>query len=107
MTKSRRFAGSLVYDHMKVRFTLEALTHIGGVRFYIEQRSPRAAVHIAERIFAEADRLGEFPQLGRIGTVPGTYEWTVPRLPYIIVHELDEDRDEVIVVGVFHGAQAR
>jgi hypothetical protein len=31
----------------------------------------------------------------------------VPRLPYIIVHELDEDGDEVIVVGVFHGAQAR
>jgi hypothetical protein len=37
----------------------------------------------------------------------GPYEWTVPRLPYIIVHELDEDSDEVIVVGVFHGAQAR
>jgi toxin ParE1/3/4 len=82
-------------------------THIAGIRFYIEQRSPQAAIHIAERIFAEADRLGEFPQLGRIGVVPGTYEWTVPRLPYIIVHELDEDGDEVIVVGVFHGSQAR
>jgi len=91
---------------MRVRFTLEALTHIAGIRFYIEQRSTQAAIHIAERIFAEADRLGEFPQLGRIGIVPGTYEWTVPRLPYI-VHELDEDSDEVIVVGVFHGAQAR
>ena len=91
---------------MKVRFTLEALTHIAGIRFYIEQRSPQAAIHIAERIFAEAHRLGEFPQPGRIGVVPGTYEWTVPRLPYIIVHELD-DSDEVIVVGVFHGAQAR
>jgi plasmid stabilization system protein ParE len=66
---------------MKVRFTLEALTHIAGIRFYIEQRSPQAAIHIAERIFAEADRLG--------------------------VHELDEDSDEVIVVGVFHGSQAR
>jgi toxin ParE1/3/4 len=107
MTKSRRSAGSLVYDHMRVRFTLEALTHIAGIRFYIEQHSTQAAIHIAERIFAEADRLGEFPQLGRIGIVPGTYEWTVPRLPYIIVHELDEDSDEVIVVGVFHGAQAR
>jgi hypothetical protein len=27
---------------MKVRFTLEALTHIAGIRFYIEQRSPQA-----------------------------------------------------------------
>ena len=64
---------------MKVRFTLEALTHIAGIRFYIEQRSPQAAIHIADRIFAEADRLGELPQLGRIGVVPGTYEWTVTR----------------------------
>jgi toxin ParE1/3/4 len=107
MTKSKRSAGNLVYDHMRVRFTLEALTHIAGIRFYIEQRSPQAAIYITERIFAEADRLGEFPQLGRIGIVPGTYEWTVPRLPYIIVHELHEDGDEVIVLGVFHGAQAR
>jgi toxin ParE1/3/4 len=55
----------------------------------------------------EADRLGAFPQLGRVGIVPGTYEWTVPRLPYIIVHELNDDSDEVVVPGVFHGAQAR
>jgi toxin ParE1/3/4 len=96
-----------VYDLMKVRFTLEALTHIAGIRSYVEGRSPRAATHIVERIFAEADRLGEFPQLGRIGVVPGTYEWTVPRLPYVIVHELHDDSDEVMVLGVFHGAQAR
>jgi toxin ParE1/3/4 len=107
MTKSKRSEVNLIYDHMRVRFTLEALTYIAGIRFYIEQRSPQAAIYITERIFTEADRLGEFPQLARIGIVPGTYEWTVPRLPYIIVHELDEDSDEVIVVGIFHGAQAR
>jgi plasmid stabilization system protein ParE len=74
MTKSKRSEGKLVYDHMKVRFTLEALAHIAGIRFYIEQRSPQAAIHIAERVFAEAARLGDFPELGRIGVVPGTYE---------------------------------
>jgi plasmid stabilization system protein ParE len=74
MTKSWHSAGNLDYDHMTVRFTLEALTHIAGIRFYIEQRSPQAAIYITERIFAQADRLGEFPQHGRIGFVPGTYE---------------------------------
>lgn len=92
---------------MKVRFTLEALTHVAGIHFYIESRSSRAAAHIVERIFAEADRLGEFPQIGRVGIVPGTYEWIIPGLPYIIVHELDDNKDEVIVLGVFHGARAR
>jgi toxin ParE1/3/4 len=92
---------------MKVRFTREALTHIAGVQFYIEARSPRAAAHIVGRILAEADRLGKFPQLGRVGIVPGTYEWTVPRLPYIIVHEVNEESEEIVVLGVFHGAQNR
>jgi toxin ParE1/3/4 len=92
---------------MKVRFTSEALTHIAGIRFYIEGRSTRAASHIVQRIFSEADRLGEFPKLGRIGIVPGTYEWTVPRLPYVIVHELNDDTDEIVVLGIFHGAQMR
>jgi toxin ParE1/3/4 len=92
---------------MKVSFTLEALTSIAGIRFYIEGRSPRAASHIIERIFAEADRLGEFPQLGHVGMVPGTYEWPVPRLPHIIVHELNDSTSEVIVLGILHGAQVR
>jgi plasmid stabilization system protein ParE len=56
---------------------------------------------------AEADRLGEFPKLGHVGIVPGTYEWTVPALPYVIVHELDAGKDEVIILGVFHGARDR
>ena len=92
---------------MKVRFTLEALTHIAGIHFYIEGRSPRAAAHIVARIFSEADRLGEFPQLGRVGAVQGTYEWTVSGLPYIIVHEVDDNTDEAVIIGVFHGAQDR
>ena len=90
---------------MKVRFTLEALQHIAAIGFYIESRSARAATHIVGRIFAEVDRLGEFPQLGHIGIVPGTHEWTVSGLPYIIVHEVDEAKDEIVVLGVFHGAQ--
>jgi plasmid stabilization system protein ParE len=92
---------------MNGRFTLEALTHIAGIRFYIESRSSRAATRIVERIFTEAARLAEYPQIGHVGTVPGTLEWTVAGLPYIIVHQIDNENDEVIVLGVFHGAQAR
>jgi toxin ParE1/3/4 len=106
-TKSPPPETVLVYDRMKVRFAAEALVHIAGIRFYIGGRSPQAATHIVERIFSEADRLGEIPQLGHIGTVPGTHEWIVPRLPYIIVYELNEAADEIVVLGVFHGAQVR
>jgi toxin ParE1/3/4 len=92
---------------MNLRFTLESLTHIAGIHFYIENRSSRAATRIVGRIFAEADRLAQFPQIGHVGAVPGTFEWTVRGFPYIIVHEIDADADQVIVLGVFHGAQKR
>jgi toxin ParE1/3/4 len=92
---------------MKVRFTLEALNHINAIHFYIEGRSPQAAIHIVKRIYADCERLAEFPQIGHVGMVSGTYEWTVGGLPYIIVHEMDSNSDEIVVLGVFHGAQDR
>jgi plasmid stabilization system protein ParE len=90
---------------MKVRFTFEALTHIAGIHYYIKGRSPEAAARIAAHIFTEAERIGEFPQIGHTGAVAGTRELTVPGLPYVIVHELD--KDQVVILGIFHGAQDR
>lgn len=91
---------------MTVRFTVEALSHIVEIGHFIRTRNPRAAARIVERIFAEADRLDEFPHLGHAGAVPDTYERIVPGLPYIIVHQVGADR-QVIILGVFHGAQER
>jgi toxin ParE1/3/4 len=91
---------------MRVRFTLEALDHIAGIAFYLETRSPLAAARIVARIFREAERLGEFPRMGHAGVVPGTLEWIVNGLPYIVVHQISAT-GEVIVLGVFHGAQER
>ena len=45
--------------------------------------------------------------MGRAGLDPGSFEWVVPRLPYIVVYEIHRDTDEVIIDGVVHGAQDR
>jgi toxin ParE1/3/4 len=37
--------------------------------------------------------------------VAGTYAWVMRGLPYIIVYQMDTD--EVLILGVFHGAQDR
>jgi plasmid stabilization system protein ParE len=88
---------------MKARFTIEALTHIAAIHSYIEARSPVAAA----RIFADSDRLADFPHIGHVGAAPRTYEWIVQGLPYIIVHEIDQRKDELVVLGIFHGARER
>jgi toxin ParE1/3/4 len=92
---------------MKLRFTLEALDHIVAIHFYIEPKSARAAAHIVDRIFTDCDRLSVFSEIGHVGMAPGTSEWTVSGLPYIIVYEFDAKKAEVIVLGIFHGAQVR
>lgn len=92
---------------MNVRFTLEALDHIAGIRLYIERRNVPAAAHIQRCIFLEIDRLSKFPRMGRPGTVSGTYERVVRGLPYVIVYELKGDVKSVVVLALFHGAQMR
>lgn len=92
---------------MRLRFTLGALSHIDAIGFYLGHRSPTAAAHIVGRIFADCDRLAEFPHLGHVGAVRDTLEWTGAGLPYVVVHEVDQSEGEVIILGVFHGAQQR
>jgi toxin ParE1/3/4 len=92
---------------MKVRYTLEAVGHIEAIHAYIEARNPEAARRVIERIRAAAEQLGQRPYIGHLGLVAGTYEWVVKGLPYIIVHELHGQENEVVVLGVFHGAQHR
>lgn len=90
---------------MNVRFTLEALMHIEAINLYLESKNPVAAKRIVSRIFNEAERLASFPHIGKPGTVPGTLEWKVGGLPYIIVHQMSDA--DIIVLGVFHGARNR
>jgi toxin ParE1/3/4 len=43
--------------------------------------------------------------MGRPGLDPGTHELIEP--PYIIVYEVREERGDIVVLAVVHGAQDR
>ena len=43
-----------------------------------------------ERLFSSTELLTSFPFMGHVGRVPDTLEWVVPRLPYIVVYEVDQ-----------------
>jgi toxin ParE1/3/4 len=47
----------------------------------------------------------ELTHMGRPGLVEGTRE--LIEWPYIIVYKVDEDRGEVLILAVVHGAQDR
>jgi plasmid stabilization system protein ParE len=93
---------------VKLRFTAEALEHIAAIYSYIRDRNSVAATQVVARIRAAAEQLAEFPRMGHVGRVPGTHEWVVRGLPYIIVYQTGAtDPDEVLVLGVFHATQDR
>ncbi len=92
---------------MKVRYTNDARLHVAEIGSYISRRDAFAAQQVVARVRAKAELIGEFPHIGRAGVVDDTYETTVKGLPYIIVYEIDAKAEEVIVLGVFHGAQDR
>ena len=92
---------------MIVRYRDQARFDLDNIHRYIEDRNPRAAMNVVSRIRSAADRLGAWPLMGHAGQAPGTYEWVVVGLPYVIVYEIIEAVDEVAIIAVFHGKQDR
>jgi plasmid stabilization system protein ParE len=92
---------------MKLLFDARAVEDLESIHQFIAADNPHAARAVTDRIVASIGRLVQFPEMGRTGTVVGTREWVIPRLPYIAVYRTAPDRDAVIIVGVFHGARDR
>jgi toxin ParE1/3/4 len=92
---------------MKIRYRRRAQFDIENIHNYIAKRNRRAATEVVARIRLAADRLGVSPYMGHVGRAPGTYEWVVVGLPYIVVYEINEAEREVAIIAVFHGAQDR
>lgn len=90
---------------MRLRYTSDALDHLANIRDYLNERNPIVAHRILADIKTAARRLSEFPELGRVGDWPDTRVWVVQRSPYLIVYRIGADRDEITVLGVFHGSQ--
>lgn len=92
---------------MKVTFEPAASDDLDRIFDWIAKDNPRAAQNMIARIANKVMRL-ESPELsymGRPGLVEGTRE--LLEWPYIIVYKVYEDREEVVIVSIVHGAQDR
>ena len=74
---------------------------------WVAKDNPRAADDIIARVFDKVENLlaPELTYMGRPGLDPGTHE--LIEYPYIIVYEVHEDRGDIVVLSVVHGAQDR
>jgi len=92
---------------MRVTFDPDASDDLDGVLAWIAKDDPRAAYEMVARIEARVMRLAtpELTQIGHPGVVEGTRD--LVENPYIIVYKIDNDRGEVVVVSIVHGADPR
>ena len=75
-----------------------ALADLEEIFEFVASDNPAAAVRLAFAISAQAERLRLSPRLGRMGRVPGTREFVVPRLPYVVAYQLRGRRVEILAV---------
>jgi toxin ParE1/3/4 len=87
-----------------VEWAETALTDLIVQVEYIAADNPEAAERVAATIRATGYALGEFAT-GHPGRVAGTYEKSVPRLPYIIAYALTDSDKVVSVLRVIHTAR--
>ena len=79
----------------------EALTNIYEISEFVAAYNPAAARRLADRLFAAATSLNEFPDRGREAG-PGLRELTIV-WPYVLRYSVSAD--EVRIIRIRHGAR--
>jgi len=88
---------------MKVRWTRPAINQLAEIFRYIRLDRPEAAKRVKQVISERVARLNDMELRFRVGPIPGTHEYVINPLPYIVVYEVNPK--EVRILYVRHGAQ--
>lgn len=85
---------------MKVEWLRTALKNLDDEARYIAKDNPQAAACLVKTIKASVEQLSQFPAMGREGRLPGTREWPLPDLPYVIPYRIRLGKLQVL--RIFH-----
>lgn len=89
---------------MVVRWTKPAVDDLTQICDYTQERfGPEQARRVALVIHHAADSLKDMPHRGRVGRKPGTREFTLSDLPFLVIYRLG--REAVEILRILHGAQ--
>jgi len=90
---------------MRLRWTPEAANNLESIYLYLSENYPSFAESTIRTLYDAARSLRSLPKRGRPGVIPGTREFVLPRLPFIIVYRIEEQSIEIL--HIYHGAQDR
>jgi len=92
---------------MRITFDPRASDDLDRIFAWIAKDSPRAAAAMIAQLEERISPLANpgLAHMGRPGLVVGTRE--LVEAPYIIVYKIDDEREEIVVLSIVHGAQDR
>ena len=89
---------------MRIEWSAHAVADLEAISAYIEQdRSLETANRVARTIYDAVQSLRTLPHRGRAGRIENTRGLVLPRLPYLVVYRVYEDR--VLILNIVHGAR--
>ena len=84
--------------------TEQALRQLDKAHDYIAlSNSEGVATRITALIVASVQQLAAFPMSGRSGRISGTRELVISKTPFVASYAIDRDR--IVVLALYHGAQ--
>lgn len=88
---------------MKPVWTRAAIRDLTHMREYIARENPDAARETALKVIDAAERILQFPEVGRVGRANGIRELIVSGTRYLIVYRMK--KKAIHFVRVLHGSQ--
>ena len=85
---------------MKIDWTPLAVSHLQNTYHYIARDNPAAADKLVEQILGAAERLANYPSMGRSGRIEGTRELIIPGTPFIVAYRVR--RSDLQILAVVH-----
>jgi len=85
---------------VKLDWTPLAISHLRSTHQHIARDNPAAAEKIIGRILDVAERLADYPSMGRSGRVEGTRELVIPGTPFIVTFRIR--RNDLQILAVMH-----
>jgi len=94
---------------VKLIVSRAAVADVGRLRAFLATINPNAARRVVTAVARAMESLETLADRGRPSDIPGARELIVPfgRSAYILRYIHDADRDEVIILRIWHGREAR
>ena len=88
---------------MTIIWTDSAIRHLESAWEYLAAENPAAADSRIDRILDAAEKLAQYPELGRKGRIPTTRELVITDTPFLVAYRIH--KREIQLLAVLHGAR--